>query len=320
MAEGTAPLSRMASPGCRVSHLACLCSLTAHGLLAIVLALQFLPHMTELGPTPIESAVADEPDSVVPLDNPLSLPEESPPSVSAAWGLPGAAAASPVLAMTTAPAEITEQFAVSLTERPGDLTRQVAVPVQPAGGGAGAGAGGASGAGAGKGFFGLQELGGKTVFVVDASSSMNFPHPPPAGTRFRRVQLELLKTIAEMQPQQEFFIIFFSDQAIPMPADRLMPATPSAQQMYLHWMVNVQAQGRTRPLQAMLHALKLQPDTIYFLTDGAYPIKINDAITKANEKRVTIQTIGFGDDSGAEVLTDLAARNLGTYRFIPAGK
>lgn len=179
---------------------------------------------------------------------------------------------------------------------------------------------GADGEGQGSGgghFFGLPPIGDSVVFVVDSSRSMNHPYPPPANTRFKRVQLELVNTIGHMQPEQKFFIVFFNHEAIPMPANQLIAATPTSQQRYLRWMIGMKADGKTNPVHAMLIALQLRPETIYLLTDGNLPPKVASVIREANGQHVQINTIGFGDDAGEQVLQDIARQNNGTYRFIP---
>ena len=181
----------------------------------------------------------------------------------------------------------------------------------------GAGAGGAGTKGNGKAFFGLSMAGSNVVFVVDSSGSMNYPHPGPAKTRFGRVKFELLSTITAMSKEQQFFIVFFNGQAIPMPADQLVKATVDAQRYYLTWMASLKARGATDPETALMLALSLQPDVIYFLTDGRFDYRTVPRITRFNRRGVVINTIGFGDNRGEQFLKEIAARNQGTYKFIP---
>lgn len=182
---------------------------------------------------------------------------------------------------------------------------------------------GSSGTGDGDGdddFFGLDLKGTSVVFVVDASGSMNFPHPGPAKTRFGRVKIELVKTIQKMTESERFFMIFFNQFAIPMPANRLVEASPANQQMYLNWMIPGQAQGDTEPEDALLRALRFRPEVIYFLTDGRFKYSVVKNVTKANRSRVVINTLCFGNDDGEKFLKQLANNNGGVYRFIPDEK
>jgi hypothetical protein len=187
---------------------------------------------------------------------------------------------------------------------------------------AGQGNGGESGAGDGEAdggrFFGLTTEGRRVVYVVDASRSMNHPHPGPMKTRFGRVKLELVRSISGMRPEQEFFIVYFNDRAWPMPATSMKLAVRSAQQKYLRWAVEAKASGQTDPQDALLAALRLRPDVIYFLTDGAFHPNVVELVRTANQQaRVRIHTIGFGDDEGESLLQDIAFQNWGSYQFIP---
>ncbi|MDP7275091.1 MAG: hypothetical protein QF363_06395 [Planctomycetaceae bacterium] len=82
--------------------------------------------------------------------------------------------------------------------------------------GTGQGQGNGNGNGYGGAFFGMKADGQSVVFVVDSSASMNVHHAT-AATRFQRLKLELLNSVAGMKPSQSFFIIFFNDEPNPMP-------------------------------------------------------------------------------------------------------
>ncbi len=184
--------------------------------------------------------------------------------------------------------------------------------------GSGAGEGEAQGTADGNStFFGLPVAGKRVVYVVDASRSMNHPFPGPMMTRFGRVKQELVLSISRMTSEQEFFIVYFNDRAIPMPSRTMMPALPNTQGLYLRWAAQAKADGETNPEQALLFALMLRPDIVYFLTDGNFPQRVIDHVSQANEHRVVIHTIGFGDDKGEKLLKQIAARNWGDYQFIP---
>lgn len=180
-----------------------------------------------------------------------------------------------------------------------------------------------SGNGAGHGeFFGLNSKSKRIVYVVDSSKSMNFPHESVGKTRLGRVKLELAKAIYSMDENQEFFVIFFSDFAIPMPARKLQPATPEAKNKFLSWVARVPGVGTTEPLEALLLALRLQPDTIYFLTDGQFNPKIVSAFNKVAEKsqrhqRIIVNGICLGNREGEQLIRELAEQNSGSYTFIP---
>ncbi len=195
----------------------------------------------------------------------------------------------------------------------GALLTSSAIGLSNSGSGNGLGSGG---------FFGHNPKARKIVYVVDSSKSMNFPHDSVGKTRLGRVKLELANAILSMEEDQEFFVIFFSDFAIPMPARQLQAATPRSKKKYLSWVAKVPGIGTTEPLQALLLALRLQPDTIYFLTDGQFNPSIVRAFNKAAEashrgQKIVVNGICLGNREGEQVIRELTENNSGTYTFIP---
>jgi hypothetical protein len=177
--------------------------------------------------------------------------------------------------------------------------------------------GAGDGTGHGDGFFGISEPGQRFVYVVDCSLSMNHPHASVSKTRFRRLKLELVKSIGKMEPTQEFFIIFFNQQAVPMPARALQLASPQNKQRYLEWAAKIRADGDTDPRVAISLAIRLRPDVIYFLTDGSFEPKAKRALQKLSQQRVTIHTFAMGNREGEQILRQIAQRNNGKFYFIP---
>lgn len=184
-------------------------------------------------------------------------------------------------------------------------------------GGSGTGTGTGRGAGAGSGFFGTKATGLSVVYVVDASRSMNHPHASPAKTRFKRLKLELVKSIMSMPSDAEFFIIFFNDEAIPMPAATLQAASESNKRRYLSWMAEAKADRETDPRKALSIALKMRPDVIFFLTDGSFDRPVERDLLKLSQRRSTIHTFAFGTDAGNETMRAIAKANGGKYHYVP---
>ncbi|MDF1744438.1 MAG: VWA domain-containing protein [Gimesia sp.] len=172
------------------------------------------------------------------------------------------------------------------------------------------------------GFFGHKPKARKIVYVVDSSKSMNFPHDSVGKTRLGRVKIELANAILSMDENQEFFVIFFSDFAIPMPARQLQTATPRSKKKFLSWIAKVPGVGTTEPFQALMLALRLQPDTIYFLTDGQFDPSVVRAFNKAagktrQNRKIIVNGICLGNREGEEVIRELTENNSGSYTFIP---
>lgn len=179
------------------------------------------------------------------------------------------------------------------------------------------GEGNGGGAAAGSGFFGMKPNANSIVYVVDCSGSMNLPHHSKWKTRFRRLKVEIVRSIGSMSPQQQFYIIFFNDKAIRMPAASMQAAVPRAKQRYLKWMASQEAIGETDPRGALLYAMRLQPEVVYFLTDGSFGAKIQRDLLKLRQDRVAIHTFAFGSKKAEPVMKQIAEANGGKYHYVP---
>ncbi len=159
--------------------------------------------------------------------------------------------------------------------------------------GSGDGIGNGEGSDAADSFFGLRPVGRRFVFVLDCSRSMNHPHDTEAKTRFKRMKLELIKSIQGMGPESEFYLIFFNDFAIPMPSAVPVQAAEQPKLKYLYWMKEMKAEGNTEPRLAIQHALKLQPDILYFLTDGSFTYRVQQDLLSLQSGKTEIHTFAF---------------------------
>ena len=84
---------------------------------------------------------------------------------------------------------------------------------------------------------------GRMVFVVDVSGSMH-------GKRIRRAQTELRQTLKALKPTQKFYIVFFSDGAVPCPRPGLLPATRENVALACQWVQAAECGGAPIPLPA----------------------------------------------------------------------
>ncbi len=169
------------------------------------------------------------------------------------------------------------------------------------------------GQGGGANFFGAEGRGSSFVFIVDASGSME-------GNRFKRAIKELNAAVARLSAGQSFFVIFYNDVALPMcwpkQEDKLVAATSENRTRIAKWTRTMEPVGGTMPEEAFAIALKLNPDVIFFLTDGEIPPETREEVRNANAGRVSIHTIALGIEKGAEILKGIAEDNHGRYRFV----
>jgi von Willebrand factor type A domain len=166
-------------------------------------------------------------------------------------------------------------------------------------------------------FFGISAAARRIVFVVDASASMNRPYPGEGKTRFGQMKLELAKSLLGLMENQQFFIIFFNEHALPMPADSMENAYPQNQQRFIEWVAAVPASGLTDPRPALTMAFGLRPDVIYLLTDGTFPRDVQSDLRALKRTGVELNTIAFGDPRAEKSLRPLAQSNGGRFVFVP---
>jgi hypothetical protein len=136
------------------------------------------------------------------------------------------------------------------------------------------------------------------------------------ATRFQRLQEELIGFINRLEPSQSFFVIFFDEQTIPMPAEGMVPATEANKLRYLNWVRNLTPDGRTDPRVAIKMAMKLAPEQIFFLSDGELDPNFQKQILKHPAGKWALNSYSFGLHGG-EFMRVLAEKHGGQYTFIP---
>jgi hypothetical protein len=191
------------------------------------------------------------------------------------------------------------------------------------GGGKGGVGGGNGGAGGGRGggtsFFGHRAVGRRFVYVLDASGSM-YEYNAIAVAK-----AELLASLSQLDENQQFQIIFYNEKCHPMrDSDRkenVFWGTEVNRTRASQFIRNIEPDGGTRHLEALLMALGLGPDVIFFLTDAGEPILYAadlDKIKRRNGGRSSVFTVEFG--KGANLRTDnflkkLARDNGGAHAY-----
>jgi hypothetical protein len=171
---------------------------------------------------------------------------------------------------------------------------------------AGGGTGGAD-------FFGIGGKGGSFVYVVDMSGSMN------EGGKWERAREELLRSIEHLDQDQRYFIIFYSDGWFPMNADGPVLATERQVDRTRRWVRRIWPGGGTFPLEALLHALALEPDAIYFLSDGRFDPAVIDALRVQNPTsngQIPIHTVAFVNHETIGIMRAIAKNSGGKFRFV----
>jgi hypothetical protein len=141
-------------------------------------------------------------------------------------------------------------------------------------------------------FMGTKALGKRFCIIADCSGSMQF------NNRMVRLKRELARTLLALDSDQEFYVIYFSATAIPMPATTWRRGGRDVKRI-LPWVNAQPANGSTEPMPAFNRAFRLnpRPDAIFFLTDGIIPESVPDGVARLNAKaRVPVHTILFGGE------------------------
>jgi len=171
--------------------------------------------------------------------------------------------------------------------------------------------------------FGAQGTGSRFVYVFDRSASMQgFQGRPMLASR-----TELLKSLDSLESIHQFQIVFYNDKTSvfnpfrPQPP-HLMFGTAENKQLAAQFVNNIIPAGSTRHLDALLQAIGLQPDVIFFLTDAAEPQLTPSELAKIharNRADAVIHTIEFGSgpfQGGDNFLVKLARQNGGKHVYV----
>lgn len=172
-------------------------------------------------------------------------------------------------------------------------------------------------------FFGIQATGKNFVFIVDSSGSME-------GARWKNAVRELKTSLEALQENQRFYVIFFDHQTHLMFQGRvdryrkskplkMINATEENVVRVAKWLRRVDLGSQTKPKISFDYGLSLEPDAIFFLTDGefsdgTYEFLMGIAAQSSNVP--TIHTVAFGNRFAGRALEEIAERFKGKYRFV----
>ena len=162
-------------------------------------------------------------------------------------------------------------------------------------------------------FFGIGGYGQKFVYVVDCSGSMR------ENGKFERAMYELLQSIEQLGSDQEYFVIFYNHRSYPMNEPGLVRATEKQFEKTRNWISYVQPQGGTVPQPALLAALSMKPDAIFFLSDGLFDPGTGREVRIRNRgkvRQIPIHTIAFVNREAEGLMRTIARNSGGKYRFV----
>jgi hypothetical protein len=171
--------------------------------------------------------------------------------------------------------------------------------------------------------FGVKGTGSKFAYVFDRSASME---GPPLGV----AKQQLIASLDSLEEIHRFHIIFFNSSP-PLHAhlnaatgNRIAFANSQNKMLAKRFVESVDAFGGTEPYPALLVALKLSPDVIFFLTDADHEMgnrELEDILRESKKTGTMICSIEFGrgpDPRRGNFLTRLAEATGGSYGYVDA--
>ncbi len=183
----------------------------------------------------------------------------------------------------------------------------------------------------GTGFFGIDATGNRIVYIIDMSPSMAYGYQV---RRYDRAVNEVLASVSQLRPDQEFLVILFCFKMTVMDIEgrgKYCLPTEKNKAKLASWLASVQLQPGTDPREAIVVALQKNPSCCFLLSDGEFNgrrhrnNRVFDNRTTAvqlakkfNQDYCPIHTIGLEDRGNQGVMTAIAKNSGGKYKFVPA--
>ena len=171
------------------------------------------------------------------------------------------------------------------------------------------------------GVFGVQGEGRKFVYVFDRSGSMD----GHGGAPLAAAKSQLIVSLEDLGSTHQFQIIFYNEHPrvfnISGAPGRLVFATDSNRNLARRFVQSMTADGATEHEEALVLALRMAPDVIFFLTDADEPRMNADQLSRIERlnRGSSINTIEFGYGPPLDTnnfLVQLAERNGGKHVYV----
>ena len=161
-------------------------------------------------------------------------------------------------------------------------------------------------------FFGARSKGGRFVFAVDNSGTMN-------EGRMETTLIEIERSVGKMSEDQLFHVMFYSDQVYPMffpdSIEKLAPATQENKRRLSQWLRTVEMCVGGEVNKALELAAKMKPDTVFLLSDGDIWHTRVTSIMNQTDWTFVINTLGMtvAESEHAQTLVAIAKSHNGLY-------
>ncbi len=142
----------------------------------------------------------------------------------------------------------------------------------------------------------------------------------------RAAKQELLRSINRLGASHQFQIVFYNHEPQAFRPTTGPPqvvwAEEDAKRQARNFVERITAYGGTRHVKALVLALRMNPDVVFFLTDAQDPQLSGDDLARVREFNhgAVIHAIEFGIGAGTDdadnYLRRLAAQNGGEYKYV----
>jgi hypothetical protein len=165
-------------------------------------------------------------------------------------------------------------------------------------------------------FFGTPARANRVVFLVDNSGSMK-------QGRMETTLLELVRSVESLGDKQEFYVVFYSDQAYPLfyPHSEMkaVAATRENKERLYRWLHTIELCTGGALLKAVEMAESLEPQVVYVLSDGNITSRRTlEQLTQPGARKFALHTLGMGvaKPQDAQNLAAIAAAHRGTFQMV----
>ncbi len=156
------------------------------------------------------------------------------------------------------------------------------------------------------------------VFVIDRSGSMS----DSGSSLLSAARQELAGKLDPLLPTHRFQIVAYNHQCVYLKVPRLLPATDEKKAAVRPFLEGLLAFGGSGHDMALRAALAMEPDVVFFLSDGGDPYLTEIELTNLRRlaaRRSSIHCIQFGWGPAAQeepFMQRLAVQNSGSYVYV----
>lgn len=167
--------------------------------------------------------------------------------------------------------------------------------------------------------FGAEGKGSSFVYVFDQSGSMD----EYGGKPMQAAKNNLIKSFESLGSLHKFNLIFYNEKPYVWKTNKMLFADEVNKAGAIKYIQGIIPRGGTKHYPALMEALRLNPEIIFFLTDGDENDKLRpgelEEINRRNGRigaQINVIQFGVGEKRQAAFLRTLAAQNRGQYVYI----